>query len=258
MLAEGEVTRFIALFHSTLPERIGPIRSARPYFIDLANGYDALFVTHGWSPEAEQMLTEGQADYLNGLYYDGTLFERSTEREAPHNSYITFEHIFSGLEEQGYNVTGQVDPLEFYQDDDFRIEGEAGKEVMINYHSLNQVRYEYEESSAVYHRYNGEEQSVDHDSGSPVELSNVVVIEAKHDVIDNSGRRKVDLESGGKALLLQNGIASEVQWQNQNGRLVPVEDGKVVPLNKGRTWINIIPESPGIDGSVSWVNHKEG
>ncbi|CAM5214030.1 hypothetical protein UACE39S_04412 [Ureibacillus acetophenoni] len=42
MLAEGDVTRFLALYQSELPEKIGPVRSARDYFIEIALGLDAL------------------------------------------------------------------------------------------------------------------------------------------------------------------------------------------------------------------------
>ncbi|WP_374701220.1 DUF3048 domain-containing protein [Thalassobacillus sp. C254] len=53
VLSEGAVTRFVAIYQSQQPVRIGPVRSARGYHINLANGFDAFFVTHGWSPEAE-------------------------------------------------------------------------------------------------------------------------------------------------------------------------------------------------------------
>ena len=98
VLAEGGiVTRFLAIFHSQKPENIGPVRSARGYLIELANGYDAFFVTHGWSPEAHNMLeNQKKAPYLQGLYYDGIYFKRYNGRKAPHNSYITFENIEAG------------------------------------------------------------------------------------------------------------------------------------------------------------------
>src|SRR5690554_5411549 len=56
MLAEGDVTRFLALYQSEIPDNIGPIRSARSYFIELAKGLDAFYIAHGFSPEAQSML----------------------------------------------------------------------------------------------------------------------------------------------------------------------------------------------------------
>ena len=74
IFAEGNVTRFLAIFQSEQPEKIGPVRSARDYYIELAKGYDSLYIAHGNSPEAKKMLDNGYIDNLNGLYYDGTLF----------------------------------------------------------------------------------------------------------------------------------------------------------------------------------------
>lgn len=47
MLTEGNVTRFMAIYQSTPPEVVGPVRSAREYFFDLADYYDAIYVYQG-------------------------------------------------------------------------------------------------------------------------------------------------------------------------------------------------------------------
>ena len=57
ILAEGDVTRFLPYFQSEKPENIGPVRSARDYYIDLAKGLNALYIAHGYSPEAKKCLT---------------------------------------------------------------------------------------------------------------------------------------------------------------------------------------------------------
>ena len=74
MLVEGDATRFLAIFQSNIPETIGPVRSARDYFIQLADGYDALYIAHGYSPDAHQMLNSGVVDHFNGMQYDGIYF----------------------------------------------------------------------------------------------------------------------------------------------------------------------------------------
>ncbi|HCG4535958.1 TPA: DUF3048 domain-containing protein, partial [Salmonella enterica subsp. enterica serovar Typhi str. AG3] len=93
MLAEGDVTRLLALYQSEIPESIGPIRSARDYFIELAAGLDAFYIAHGYSPEAQQQLVNGFVDNVNGMQYDGILFKRSSDRVAPHNSYFPGENL---------------------------------------------------------------------------------------------------------------------------------------------------------------------
>lgn len=252
VLAEGEMTRFVALFHSTLPERVGPVRSARPYLIDLVKGYNGLFVTHGWSPEAEKMLKNGYADYLNGLFHDGTLFKRSSDRKAPHNSYITFDNIFAGLESKGYELNGPVPSLAFYKEDEEREIGDEGRSIEINYLNRNYVQYEYDETSGYYERYNGDQKTVDYETNEPVYISNVFIIEAEHRIVDDVGRREIDLDSGGNALLFQNGSVQSLEWENRDGIIVPVQNGEVVLLKPGKTWINIVPSSPGIESSVTY------
>ncbi|WP_207634126.1 DUF3048 domain-containing protein [Halalkalibacter urbisdiaboli] len=250
VLAEGDVTRFVALYQSTLPEKVGPVRSARPYHIDLINGYDALMVLHGWSPEAERLLTGGKADFLNGLFYDGTLFQRSSDRKAPHNSYITFENIVKGLEDRGYEITGDVPSLVFAEESE-RLTGADAKEITVTYNRY-QVDYIFNEETGMYQRFNGENQTVDHETGEELSVANLLVAEMDHRVLDDVGRRAINLTSGGKALLFQDGNVEEVQWKNDDGRIIAVKDGEPVPLKPGQTWINIIPTSPGIDENVTY------
>ncbi|MBW9234625.1 DUF3048 domain-containing protein, partial [Leptospira santarosai] len=55
------------------------------------------YVAHGYSPEARLLLTTGYVDNINGMQYDGSLFFRSRDRVAPHNSYISGEHVLEGM-----------------------------------------------------------------------------------------------------------------------------------------------------------------
>ena len=66
MLAEGEITRFLAVYQSEMPSEYGPVRSARTYYIELAKGFNSIYIAHGYSPEAKQMLDTGYVDNLNG------------------------------------------------------------------------------------------------------------------------------------------------------------------------------------------------
>jgi hypothetical protein len=249
-LAEGRITRFVALFQSEEPEIIGPVRSARDYYVRLSNGFDAIYVHHGWSPEAKTMLTTGNIDSINGLYYDGTLFERVHFRKAPHNSYITYENILKQSEKQNYELEQEIPAFTFTDDADTTISGEPADEVNVVYGKYA-VEYRYQADKGLYHRYTNGEQSVDRETDTPIELENVFIVAADHRVIDSAGRRDINLESGGNAVLIQNGKAQAIQWKNENGRIVPVKDGVEVPLVPGKTWVNIIPTSQ-FDSNVTW------
>ncbi|HYK73823.1 MAG TPA: DUF3048 domain-containing protein [Pseudoneobacillus sp.] len=258
LLAEGDVTRFLAVFQSEKPERIGPVRSARDYYIELAKGLKGLYIAHGYSPEAKQMLESGYIDNLNGMVYDGTLFKRSKDRKAPHNSYITYENILKGAEKNKISMKGQPSAYHFYKKEDLAaLQGKEAKSIMISYFSsdLFNVIYEYDGSLEKYKRYSNGEQTIDYDSKDPVLLDNIFIVEMQHKFIDSYGRREINLTSGGNGYLLQKGKWKEVTWKNVDGLIVPFENGKEALMVPGKTWINVIPTDQGLQKSVSIENN---
>lgn len=244
VLAEGHITRFLAIFQSEIPDIIGPVRSARPYYIDLSKGYDALYIAHGYSPDAKEKLFSGEVDSLNGMEYDGSLFWRADHRRAPHNSYISKENILKGAESNEFDVEAELDPFEFLSEEELQsMQGEQANKFVIKYDNSEtwHATYEYNQTNKSYNRYSNNEQTIDLESEESVELTNIFVVEMDHHLIDDYGRRGLDLDSGGRALLLQNGLMQEVEWENRDGRILPVKDGKALKFVPGRTWINIVP-----------------
>ncbi|WP_240376051.1 DUF3048 domain-containing protein [Bacillus piscicola] len=252
VLTEGKQTRFLALFQSEQPTEIGPVRSARDYFIQLAQGYDALLVIHGWSPEAKRILGSGTVPFLNGLYHDNTLFKRSSERKAPHNSYISYGDAREGLETKGYDMEGDIPQVSFVEEDSARsFQRESGETADIRYGDRYAVQYQYNRDEAHYERASNQKASLDKLSQAQVTADNVFIIEASHQVIDEKGRRNIDLTSGGQGVLLQNGEALRVDWVNKEGRILPEKDGMEIAFIPGKTWINVVPLHPGLTESVS-------
>ncbi|MFC4401683.1 DUF3048 domain-containing protein [Gracilibacillus xinjiangensis] len=251
ILAEGNITRFMALFHSEIPDRVGPVRSARPYYFNLADDYGAMYVYHGAIYFIEDMIKAGAADGLNGMYYDNdnVLFERSPDRVAPHNSYAMFDGIFQRAKENDYKIEQTYEPMLF---SDVEADGNIAEEVRFSYGNYT-VSYVYDKDIEQYIRYSDGEQTVEYADSSLIKISNVLILEAAHQVVDDVGRREIDLESGGNALLLQNGKVQNVQWERIDGRIIPTIDGEPVPFVPGKTWMNVIPMNPGIEG-VEFTN----
>lgn len=256
MLAEGDITRFLALYQSELPSKIGPIRSARSYFIEIAKGLDAFYIAHGYSPEAQMMLQQGIVDHINGMQYDGTFFQRSSDRVAPHNSYISGENVKRGAEKVNASLLYKKKvSYTYYAEDEEVTTGNLANEVTVNYSSNPQFNslYNYDATTNKYSRTVNGIVTTDANTNEPIQLSNILVFEMNHSIIDNKGRREIDIFSGGKAYLFQAGIMREVQWKNVDGVLKAVEqDGSEVKLVPGKTWIHFIPTNPGIVSSVKY------
>lgn len=256
MIAEYDITRFLALYQSDFPETIGPIRSAREYFVELAAASDAFFVAHGYSPEAQVMLESGVVDHVNGIQHDGTLFQRSSDRVAPHNSYITAENIETAMN----NVQASTEyrwksPYYFYDSAENAKLKEQALSVSVRY-GTNELffnEYTYDSKSHLYSRSSGGRPTTDKETLEPVKVSNVLVFEAPHETVDSEGRQSIDLANGGKALLFQSGGVREIEWSSIGGMPVPTENGETVKLVPGKTWVHIVPTAPGMEQSVSYT-----
>jgi len=259
MLTEGDITRFLAIYQSTEPEVVGPVRSAREYYFSLADGYDAIYVYHGAADFINDMIISRGIENLPSAQYDndGYLFIREPFRQAPHNSYLQFNHAHEVAAEKGYETHFDYDPLSFTEEN-AQIDGDDGSYVKIAYSSGSYVEYEYDETNQTYNRYNDGEQTVELDSEIPIQVDNILIVETEHRVIDEEKRRYIDLESGGSAFLLQRGKVQSIQWENRDGRIIPVQDGQVVPFVPGQTWINFVPSTPpqGVTEQVQFLNQE--
>lgn len=256
MIAEYDITRFLALYQRDFPETIGPIRSARDYFVELAAASEAFFVAHGFSPEARVMLEAGVVDHINGIQHDGTLFQRSSDRVAPHNSYISLENIERAMEiTQSATEYSGKSPYYFYDSMENAKLKEQALSVRVEYgtNELFSSEYTYGSESHLYSRSSGGVPTTDKETLETVEVSNVLVFEAQHRTVDSEGRQSIDLASGGNALLFQGGGVREIEWSSVGGMPVPTADGEPVKLAPGKTWIHIVPAAPGIAESVSYT-----
>lgn len=256
VLAEGPITRFLAFYHSKQPAVLGPVRSAREYYINIAKGYNALYVYHGAAQYIEDRLQQGWIDHLNGMYYDNDrkLFKRESFRRAPHNSYLLFDSVYEKAEKRGYEVKKDHKPLPFLTEEEVKtISGDDAQTISITYSTTPQetVTFKYNAETEKYTRFNDGVKTADLNSKEPTTVDNVFIVETGHKVIDSKLRRSIDLKSGGKGYLIQKGKVQNVTWKNVDGRILPFKDGKEVGFVPGKTWVNIVPENPGINQSVS-------
>ncbi|MDI3299270.1 MAG: DUF3048 domain-containing protein [Bacillota bacterium] len=92
--AEGYITRFEAFFESRSPERIGPVRSARPYFAAIAAAYGAVLVHAGGSQAGFAAIQALGVAQIDGLFPPGDrYFSRDPSRRAPHNLYTSAQEL---------------------------------------------------------------------------------------------------------------------------------------------------------------------
>lgn len=254
-LAEGPISRFLALYHSDIPDVVGPVRSAREYYIETAKAHNALYVYHGAAAFLEVDLRAGWVDNLNGMYYDNDqfLFKRESFRRAPHNSYALLPNAYEVAARNNLDREMEHESWDFMTDEELEnIEGEEAHQVNINYFDNLHVSYTYDPENEVYTRYSDGEKTADLNTEEPMQVSNILIYETEHRVIDDQLRRFIDLESGGNGYLVQKGKIKPIEWRNVDGLMKPFIDGEIAKLAPGKTWINVIPLSPGIEQAVTF------
>ena len=88
IIVEGGLTRIMAIFKDQDTELIGPVRSARHYFLDYALENDAIYGHYGWSEFAKNDIDLLGVNNLNGITNAQSTYWRDRSVAAPHLSLI--------------------------------------------------------------------------------------------------------------------------------------------------------------------------
>ena len=248
-IAEGGITRFLALYQEAKPGLIGPVRSVRMYYVDWAAAYDASIAHVGGSFNALQEVRNGSYRDIDQFFNAGSYW-RAGDRAAPHNVYTSFQNLDELNRSKGYtesHFTG------FPRTDSKVSATPNATSVDINISSAwYNTHYDFDAASNTYLRSIGGEASNDREDGR---IAPNVIVALKVDmtnVFEDGWRENITTIGQGGAVIFQNGTATEVTWRKTD-RKAPLElldaEGKPIKLNRGQTWIAAVPNG---SGSIGW------
>lgn len=255
-LAEGGITRLVAIYQSAGQEaaaKLGPVRSIRPYFIELGESYHGVLVHAGGSPAAYAQIQSQQLEELDEIGKAGPFFWRDNNRKAPHNLYTSLDELREGMDKLHFSGEDRTVPAYTFRPAEEELTGGSpASAVTLTYlQDSYKVTYKYDPDTKLYIRYIGDKPHTDKETGEPLTATNVVVMGADHKVLDDVGRLSVGLELGGEALLFERGQVLEGQWIHKEGDMIRfVKEGEEVPFYPGITYINIVPNSPDFTSHV--------
>ncbi|TJY42359.1 DUF3048 domain-containing protein [Cohnella pontilimi] len=254
LLAEGGITRLVAIFQSKdFTDPIGPVRSIRPYFIQVGEFYSGVLVHAGASNDAFAILRGQHKEDLDEITNAGAFFWRDKTRKAPHNVYTSLEKLRAGAAKRKYSDTASVPALSFSSAPDLTGAAPAA-EVNIKFTLNNyKVSYTYDAAKGLYARFINGKPHTDKNNDEQLTAVNLVVLSAKHHSYDDVGRLEIDLNSGGEAVLFQQGKAIACQWERKDGDVVRLmKDGKELPFLPGVTYYHVVPDSPSMAGHLTY------
>lgn len=251
MLAEGPITRLMAVFLDQDSPQVGPVRSARSYFIKSALEYEPIYVHAGGSDQAFNDIAKYEVQDLDGLNVGGKVFWRSNDRKAPHNLYTSTTQLRKAAANKGYEKNKDLHPFKFLKDGE---ENPAG--VKVPYLTIQllggalEITYKYESSSDSYLRFNGKAPHRDDLTGRQIKAKNVIVQFVNTRVIDESKHRSMELIGEGKMLFFSQGKLYRGTWSKDSARAQTTfhtDDGTELKLNPGQTWIQMVPLRTQVD-----------
>ncbi len=250
---EGGITRFMAVYaDDAAVSKIGPVRSARPYYVDWAAEYDSLYAHVGGSPEALAKLSSGGAVRDINQFSSGNTFWRDTIRSAPHNVYTSTDRM-KAMDDARFATRTQP-PL-----DGWKFKTDAAPEDRPQSASLAidfsipefRVTWTYDRSTDDYVRSQGGAASKD-DDGAAMRAKNVVVQYCKVQTIDEAGRKRIDDLGQGDASFAIDGAVVHGTWKKDDSRSRTRfydASGNEIKFNAGTTWIEVVPTDANVTAS---------
>ena len=88
-LVEGGMTRYVAIWHSTVPEQIGPVRSIRPMDPDIASPFKGIIAySGGQTPFVNMMRSTQVVNFIHGINEGDAYMSRTKEKAGPHDVVV--------------------------------------------------------------------------------------------------------------------------------------------------------------------------
>lgn len=271
-VAEGGITRFVALYQEAEPKLIGPVRSVRPYYLEWIKAFDPAVAHVGGSARALEMVRGGRYGVDLDQFFNDNAYWRASDRVAPHNVYTDFSHLSKLAKDKGKTEskfagwpreTAKKSQQESDQKDsqtnapknseikngEAETKNSAAKIALdVSSGTLFDVSYQYNSAKNQYLRNVGGAPHHDREKG---QISPDVVIALVTAKGADGGYSTYRTTGRGTAYIFQNGEVKKAIWQkNSLDEQLQFLDEKSeeIKLIPGQVWITAL----GAANEVSW------
>jgi hypothetical protein len=249
-LVEGGLTRYVAVWQSDVPSKIGPIRSIRPMDPDIISPLGGIVAYSGGQPRFIALMQATEVyNAIHGTGSDGTaLMYRADDRPSPHDVIVRAADLIdahSDLEAPGQQFAFAPD----LASSTAVREGTAIKRQDLVFGYSSQPSWSWDAERGVWSRSQSGERDRD-PSGTPYSAVNVIVLRVPVSV--SQGIPKTELIGRGEAWVSSGGMTIKATWSksSRTGRIRLVDEtGTVVRLAPGNSWIELVP----LSGSVHFT-----
>ena len=242
-MAEGGITRYLAVYWTQDAAKIGPVRSTRIYFDNVAAAYGWPLAHAGGNVDALKAIGPLGIKNLDQIYGSEQWFWRSTDRQPPHNLYTSTNLLEQGIKQDKYVPAG----IPAFASG--KLKGQATRSTLIDYTpGAYAVGWAYQGNGIYQRQING--QNVLTQAGNPVRAENVAIIWAPmfsdHDPY-TPGAVNFDLANGGSGYIMSAGVRQAITWTfGPGGFRFYLKGGKQAPFAQGQTWVEVLPAGTSV------------
>ena len=288
-VAEGGITRFLAFYHAQDSDKVGPVRSARIYYLDWAAEFNAWYAHWGGAyMDDDDKLHQDDLSYqftchpdadsyakinriglpsLDQMWLGNTAYWRDNARgvASEHTGFTSTQKLLNEApnrfpEEQWQDFEAFETWL--FKDPPSReaTEGTLGSFEFKFWEGYTDydVRWEYDPATNEYVRYQGGEKQLDAADDRELRAKNVIVQFTDQSFFgDKKGHLKYETVGVGKARVFLDGKIIDAEWNKPairgRTRYFEAETGEEIKFNRGQIWIEIVPTGNEIIYSSSEV-----
>lgn len=247
--AEGGTTRMMAVFKTIENVGvIGTVRSARDYFIDFAQIFDALYIHAGGSPTAYEHIKERKINNLDGVnMYLPDCFRRDPERlktSSLEHTLVTYgDKLYQKINEFGYRTVlkDSYEPSLYFASEPYVPEGESAEYIKIPRAFPSEFAFDAE--NGVYRHIQYDTVQTDKETETELGFENVIILYvSQYPLNDDKNRIAVNFTGSGKGYFISHGKYVPITWQRDSrdgGVMLYDGMGQTVELCPGKTFISI-------------------
>jgi hypothetical protein len=255
-LVEGGLTRYIAIWHSSLPAEIGPVRSVRPMDPEIVSPFGGIFAYSGGQVRFIQMMQEAPVyNAIHGQPDTEETFYRTSAKVAPHNVLVKApelvdQHLNLPAPERQFAYAPSV------EESSAVVAGSPVTSMNPRFSGFSSPSWEWDGTQGTFLRFQTNGAADSASSGNQIFATNVVVLQVGIDVVEDIPTTR--LVNQGKGWVATGGSILEINWFKatpESPIILTTDDGEEVRLGVGNTWIELIPnDSSDVEAGVLTIN----
>lgn len=249
---EGGITRILAIFKNPRGiEKIGSVRSARPYFINIAQGLDAIYMHIGGSTQATEMLKSKDIDSFSLGSYENMMW-RDPERRAnlgyEHSALTSGERLINGIKDSGIRTQLKSDynfKQSFSEKDSQVNNGTQAQKIEAIFSHYKSTVFNYNSEKSTYMISQFDEPQMDDNAKVQNSKKNIILLRADVTTINpDNDLKSIAIIGSGNGKYISNGKVIDIKWSKASAT-EPIKyttlDDKDLIMIPGQSYVCVLP-----------------